>query len=67
MSAADSTQAGLCAICRHLKRIDSCRGPVYFQCQLSLTDKQYPRYPRLPVINCTGFSAVGSSNSAAPR
>lgn len=57
---ADSTQTGLCATCRHLKRVDSCRGPVYFQCLLSLKDKAYARYPRLPVVNCAGFSAVGA-------
>ena len=47
--------AGLCAACRHVQIVESARGPRYYLCRLSFTDPAFPRYPRLPVISCTGF------------
>ena len=48
---------GLCSKCRHSRQIRSDRGSVFYLCQRSLTDAAFPKYPRLPVIRCSGFEA----------
>jgi hypothetical protein len=45
----------LCDACRHARRIVNDRGSVFVLCELSRTDTRFPRYPRLPVVACTGF------------
>jgi hypothetical protein len=49
--------AGLCDRCRHQRLIHNTRGSVFSLCELSKTDPDFPRYPRLPVRSCTGFAA----------
>jgi hypothetical protein len=49
--------AGLCAECQHARQIKSDRGAVFWMCQLSLTDVSFPKYPRLPVLQCSGYEA----------
>jgi hypothetical protein len=46
---------GLCGDCRHAERIESDRGSVFLRCQLALTDPRFPKYPRLPVLECSGY------------
>jgi hypothetical protein len=46
---------GLCADCVHVRRIESARGSTFYLCQLSATDPTFSKYPRLPVIVCSGF------------
>jgi hypothetical protein len=48
--------AGLCADCLHARRIESARGSRFFSCELSLTDPRFPKYPRLPVLSCSGYA-----------
>jgi GrpB-like predicted nucleotidyltransferase (UPF0157 family) len=48
--------AGLCADCIHARRVESARGSVFFLCELSVTDPHFAKYPRLPVIFCSGFT-----------
>jgi hypothetical protein len=48
--------AGLCSDCLYARRIQSERGSVFVMCQLSLTDARFPKYPRLPVLSCSGYS-----------
>ena len=55
------SRAGLCATCRHGKGIVSDRGSVFLRCMLSDRDPAFPRYPRLPVLSCAGWSATESS------
>jgi len=50
-----STRPGLCQDCVHARRIESDRGSVFFLCQLALTDARFPKYPRLPVLTCSGY------------
>lgn len=45
---------GLCATCRHVRRITSDRGSTFIQCGLSFSDPSFPKYPRLPVVLCRG-------------
>jgi hypothetical protein len=49
------TPVGLCATCRHARRIVSARGSVFWLCRRSETDPAFPRYPALPVLACTGY------------
>ena len=48
--------AGLCADCAHARLIASDRGSTFLQCQLSFTDTSFAKYPRLPVLVCSGYS-----------
>jgi hypothetical protein len=54
-SAEQPAQAGLCADCVHARRIESNRGSVFIQCELSVSDPRYLKYPRLPVFSCDGY------------
>jgi hypothetical protein len=47
--------AGLCESCVHARLIRSDRGSVFYLCQLSLKDARFPKYPRLPVLECAGY------------
>jgi len=50
-----SSTAGLCATCLHVRRITSDRGSVFYLCKLSAVDARFPKYPRLPVLQCDGY------------
>jgi hypothetical protein len=49
---------GLCADCRLARIIQSDRGSTFYLCQQSLTDPSFPKYPRLPVLSCSGYRAL---------
>ncbi len=49
------SEAGLCASCRHCTVIRSDRGSVFYRCELHRTDPRYDKYPRLPVLACSGY------------
>jgi len=57
---------GLCATCTHARRIESERGSEFWLCQLSATDARFPKYPRLPVLACSGYSPSEGHDRAAP-
>ncbi len=46
---------GLCGRCIHRKEIRSDRGSVFTMCMRSFQEPEYPKYPRLPVLQCPGF------------
>ena len=46
---------GLCASCKHMRRIESDRGSVFYLCELSKVDPTFPKYPRLTVLSCAGY------------
>jgi len=48
-------RVGLCVECRHMRRIVSDRGAVFFLCGRSAEDSSFAKYPRLPVLQCPGF------------
>jgi len=50
--------AGLCERCVNVKIVESARGSRFYLCQLSATDPRFPKYPRLPVLRCSGFRPV---------
>lgn len=51
----ERSRAGLCADCLHARKIKSERGSQFYLCELSKSDSSFPKYPRLPVIQCTGY------------
>ena len=50
----DPSAVGLCARCRHARTVPS-RTSVFWMCERSKTDPRFPKYPRLPVLECIGF------------
>jgi Domain of unknown function (DUF6946) len=48
-------QVGLCSDCQHTLRITSSRGSTFYLCGRSAHDPKFPKYPRLPVIQCPGY------------
>ena len=48
--------AGLCASCLNAERTGNVRGSSFILCALSRSDKDFPRYPRLPVHRCRGYA-----------
>jgi hypothetical protein len=46
---------GLCADCRYMKKIESARGAIFYFCQRSTLEPEFPKYPRLPVLQCRGY------------
>jgi len=46
---------GLCGSCRNVRIITSEKGARFFMCQLSFRDPRFPKYPRLPVMQCEGY------------
>ena len=51
----EKVRVGLCFHCKHAKVIDSDRGSRFYLCQVSATDPRFPKYPRLPVVLCSGY------------
>jgi hypothetical protein len=46
---------GLCDRCRHQRVVKNTRGSAFSLCERSKTDPRYPKYPRVPVLECPGF------------
>jgi hypothetical protein len=57
-------KAGLCDSCEHQKLVRSGRGSVFSMCLRHRTEpERYPKYPRIPVRECAGYSIVSGSTS----
>jgi hypothetical protein len=54
-SAAERFRVGLCADCAHARRIESRRGSIFYMCELSATNPEFAKYPKLPMISCPGY------------
>lgn len=50
------TPVGLCASCRHVTRLHTKGRSVVYLCGLSAGDPQFPKYPRLPMSSCVGYT-----------
>jgi hypothetical protein len=55
------SEAGLCARCAHARCIESGKGSTFWLCGLHPGDARFPKYPRLPVIECPGFTNAPTS------
>ena len=49
--------AGLCDSCIHQRVVSNTRGSRFSLCERSKTDPEFPKYPRVPVLECRGFEA----------
>ncbi|MGH9682446.1 MAG: hypothetical protein ACRD4S_02395 [Candidatus Acidiferrales bacterium] len=56
----DRHRAGLCADCMHSRQIQSLRGSVFLLCGLSAANPEFAKYPRLPVVVCSGHKPMAS-------
>lgn len=52
----DTPDAGLCGDCLNSRRVGSARGSVFHRCLLHERDARFPKYPRLPVLQCSGYA-----------
>jgi hypothetical protein len=43
--------------------IRTTRGSRFSLCELSKTNSDFPRYPRLPVLSCRGFQERAEGNA----
>jgi hypothetical protein len=57
---AEEPNIGLCAGCVHARKIQTDRGSVFYFCELSATDPAFPKYPRLPVLRCLGYTMMAT-------
>jgi hypothetical protein len=48
--------AGLCDSCVHQKLIANTRGSTFSMCLKAREDPAFPKYPRLPVTACAGYT-----------
>lgn len=51
----DPHAVGLCLDCEHSRIIRSDRGSIFYLCKLSAADSRFAKYPRLPVLSCSGY------------
>ena len=61
-----SPAAGLCERCKHQRVVKNTRGSRFSLCERSRTDPGFPRYPRLPVLECRGFEQTPDSRGPEP-
>jgi len=54
---AERSRVGLCADCRHVRRMKSDRGSIFYLCERSRTDSNFANYPALPIVECSGYEA----------
>jgi hypothetical protein len=51
------TRFGLCDACAHQRIIESGRGSLFSMCEIGLRDPDWPKYPRMPVLDCPRYDA----------
>ena len=54
----EDSSVGLCATCGHARVVTNRRGSRFYRCSLSDTDARFRKYPRLPVLACSGYRAA---------
>jgi hypothetical protein len=59
-------KVGLCADCCFVRRMESDRGSIFYLCERSATDARFPKYPRLPVLQCVGYEPSRSKDKEQP-
>jgi hypothetical protein len=58
------TGAGLCDRCTHQQIVRNTRGSSFSLCRRSREDPAYPRYPRVPVLQCAGYELARGDERA---
>lgn len=49
-------ESGLCGTCEHASVKSTQRGTTYLRCTRAAWDERLVKYPRLPVVECVGFT-----------
>jgi hypothetical protein len=62
-AAQPDVEPGLCGNCRNARVMKSDRGSVFYRCLLANTDARFAKYPRLPMVQCTGWEPVDERNT----
>jgi hypothetical protein len=57
------SRAGLCDSCVHQQLVRNTRGSEFSLCRRSRTDPAFPKYPRLPVLDCPGYEPRGDQRA----
>ncbi len=50
-----------------MRQVTSDRGATFYRCALSDTDPRFPRYPRLPVLECAGYEPAPPNQKSEIR
>lgn len=52
-----------------MRVVRSDKGSVFYRCALSDVDARFPKYPRIPVLECEGWreKATGPRTGAEPE
>jgi hypothetical protein len=53
---------GLCDTCVHQRIVRNTRGSVFSLCRRSRDEPEFPRYPRVPVLECRGHESHGGAD-----
>ncbi len=56
-SPTESCSFSLCESCSHMREIVSGTGSRFVLCQLSQSDRRFPKYPPQPVVRCEGYES----------
>ena len=59
------TDPGLCGRCRWARGVRTARGSGFLRCARSETEDRFPKYPRLPMVRCSGHEEPGDGVPAA--
>jgi hypothetical protein len=60
-------RAGLCDTCKHQRIVKNTRGSTFSLCERSKTEPdRFPRYPRIPVIQCVGYERSATEPASSP-
>jgi hypothetical protein len=57
-----SVDPGLCGDCRHASVKATNRGTAYLRCTRAAWDERLPKYPRLPKLDCPGFTRADADD-----
>jgi hypothetical protein len=58
---------GLCDSCRHQRVVRNTRGSAFSRCELAKVDPRFPKYPRVPVLECAGYERREREGATAPE
>ena len=50
----EPSHVGLCLDCLYVKQVEG-KEDTFFLCERSFADCTFPKYPRLPVLRCSGY------------
>jgi len=45
----------LCESCASMREVITPKGSRFLLCQLAITNPDYPKYPKQPIVRCDGY------------